>query len=187
MHGPQHLSIVNLRLFPCERLVQDDMWCGQSHFRILSLIELLANNQKIKNNNSTIADLQQKNVAKTIMFDLLDLIRKLLSQIIIGVRIIRWFGLMDELRYFHIGSTQQTDAVLSQRHLLAVHSTVIRVVNQSESISKILKPVLAIAHLHRVKIALVHRRLVVKPRDTPGSSRANILAQVPVPKAWVGF
>ena len=33
--------------------------------------------------------------------------------------------------YFHIGSTQQTDAVLSQRHLLAVHSTVIRVVNQS--------------------------------------------------------
>ena len=51
------------------------------------------------NNNSTITDLQQKNVAKTIMFDLLDLIRKLLSQIIIGVRIIRWFGLMDELRY----------------------------------------------------------------------------------------
>ena len=41
--------------------------------------------------------------------------------------------------YFHIGSTQQTDAVLSQRHLLAVHSTVIRVVNQSKSISKILK------------------------------------------------
>ena len=33
------------------------------------------------------------------MFDLLDLIWKLLSQIIIGVRIIRWFGLMDELRY----------------------------------------------------------------------------------------
>ena len=81
-HGPQHLSIVNLRLFPCERLVQDDMWCGQSHFRILSLIELLANNQK----------------TKTGMFDLLDLIQKLLSQIIIGVRIIRWFGLMDELR-----------------------------------------------------------------------------------------
>ena len=36
--------------------------------------------------------------------------------------------------YFHIGLTQQTDTVLSQRHLLAVHSTVIRVVNQSESI-----------------------------------------------------
>ena len=100
----------------------------------------------------------------------------------------QWFISLDlKDAYFHIGSTQQTDAVLSQRHLLAVHSTVIRVVNQSESISKILKPVLAIAHLHRVKIALVHRRLVVKPRDTPGSSRANILAQVPVPKAWVGF
>ena len=56
--------------------------------------------------------------------------------------------------YFHIGLTQQTDAVLSQRHLLAVHSTVIRVVNQSESISKILKPVLAITHLHRVKLHL---------------------------------
>ena len=52
------------------------------------------------NNKSTrsIADLQKKNVARTIMFDLLDVIRKLLSQIIIGVRIIRWFGLMDELR-----------------------------------------------------------------------------------------
>ena len=100
----------------------------------------------------------------------------------------QWFTSLDlKDPYFHIGSTQQTDAVLSQRHLLAVHSTVIRVVNQSESISKILKPVLAIAHLHRVKIALVHRRLVVKPRDTPGSSQANILAQVPVPKAWVGF
>ena len=66
------------------------------------------------------------------------------------------------------GSTQQTDAVLSQRHLLAVNSTVIRVVNQSKSISKILKPVLAIAHLYRVKIALVHRRLVVK---TQGHAR----------------
>ena len=32
VHWPQHLSIVNLRLFPCETLVQDDMWCGQSHF-----------------------------------------------------------------------------------------------------------------------------------------------------------
>ena len=32
------------------------------------------------------------------MFDLLDLIRKLLSQIIIGVCIIRGFELMEELR-----------------------------------------------------------------------------------------
>ena len=36
------------------------------------------------------------------MFDLLDLIQKLLSQIIIGVRIIRWFGLMEELRYINM-------------------------------------------------------------------------------------
>ena len=86
--------------------------------------------------------------------------------------------------YFHIGSTQQTDAVLSTSWQFTVLSfglsTSLRV------FTKILKPVLAIAHLHRVRIAL-HRRLVVKPRDTPGSSRANILAQVPVPKAWVGF
>ena len=110
VHGPQHLSIVNLRLFLCERLVQDDMWCGQSHFRILSLIELLANNQKNKDRNvwrvTIIIQLsliyQKKNVAKTIMFDLLDLIRKLLSQIIIGVCIIRWFILMDELQYFNL-------------------------------------------------------------------------------------
>ena len=92
--------------------------------------------------------------------------------------------------YFHIGidpADRRYLRVLSQRHRLAVYSTAIRVVNQSESIYKILKPVLAFAHLHRVKIAHVHRRLVVKPRDTPGSSRANILAQVPVPKARVGF
>ena len=50
------------------------------------------------NNNSTIADLHKKNVTKTTMFNLLDLIRKLLSQIINGVRIIRGFGLMEELR-----------------------------------------------------------------------------------------
>ena len=37
------------------------------------------------------------------------------------------------------------------------------------------------------KAAHVLRRLVAKPRDSPGSSRANILAQVPVPKARVGF
>ena len=37
------------------------------------------------------------------------------------------------------------------------------------------------------KAAHVLRRLVAKPRDSPGSSRANILAQVPVPKARVGY
>ena len=52
--------------------------------------------------SSTIADLQQKNVVKTTMFDLLDLIWKLLSQIMIGVRIIRGFELMEELRYVSI-------------------------------------------------------------------------------------
>ena len=93
---PSILSIVNLRLFPCERLVQDDMWCGQSHFRILSLIELQVSWVTIIIQLSLI---YQKNVAKTTMFDLLDLIRKLLSQIIIGVRIIRGFELMEELHY----------------------------------------------------------------------------------------
>ena len=56
----------------------------------------------------------------------------------------------------------------------------------SRVFTKILKPVLAYAHLHRAKIAHVPGQLVVKPRDIPGSSRANILAQVPVPKARVG-
>ena len=53
--------------------------------------------------------------------------------------------------------------------------------------TKILKPVLAYAPSPSDKIAHVPRRLVAKPRDTPGSSRAHILAQVPVPKARVGF
>ena len=52
--------------------------------------------------------------------------------------------------------------------------------------TKILKPVLAYAHLHRVNLHM-YKRLIAKPRDSPGSSRANILAQVPVPKARVGF
>ena len=49
------------------------------------------------------------------MFDLLDLIRKLLSQIIIGVRIIRWFGLMDELRYIY--AIIQWDADINNKYL----------------------------------------------------------------------
>ena len=49
--------------------------------------------------------------------------------------------------------------------------------------TKILKPVLAYAHLHRAIIPHVPGQLVVKPRDIPRSSRANILAQVSVPKA----
>ena len=53
--------------------------------------------------------------------------------------------------------------------------------------TKILKPVLAYAHLHRVKLHMYLDDWLLKPRDSPGSSRANILAQVPVPKARVGY
>ena len=52
--------------------------------------------------------------------------------------------------------------------------------------TKTLKPVLAYAHAVG-RIAHLPRRLVVKPWDTPRSSRANILAQVPVPKARFGY
>ena len=56
------------------------------------------------------------------------------------------------LSYRDRPSRQTLLTLLSQRHRLAVLSTAIRVVNQSESIYKILKPVLALAHLHRVKL-----------------------------------
>ena len=56
------------------------------------------------------------------------------------------------LSYRDRPSRQTLLTLLSQRHRLAVNSTAIRVVNQSESIYKILKPVLAFAHLHRVKL-----------------------------------
>ena len=56
------------------------------------------------------------------------------------------------LSYRDRPSRQTLLTLLSQRHCLAVYSTAIRVVNQSESIYKILKPVLAFAHLHRVKL-----------------------------------
>ena len=56
------------------------------------------------------------------------------------------------LSYRDRPSRQTLLTLLSQRHRLAVHSTAIRVVNQSESIYKILKPVLALAHLHRLKL-----------------------------------
>ena len=75
--------------------------------------------------------------------------------------------------------------LLSQRHRLAIYSTAIRVVNQSESIYQ--NTGTSICPSPSGKIAHVPRRLVAKPRDTPGSSGANILAQVPVPKARVGF
>ena len=56
------------------------------------------------------------------------------------------------LSYGDRPSRQTLITLLSQRLRLAVHSTAIWVVNQSESIYKILKPVLALAHLHRVKL-----------------------------------
>ena len=56
------------------------------------------------------------------------------------------------LSYRDRPSIQTLPTLLSQRHCLAIYSTAIRVVNQSESIYKILKPVLAYAHLHWVKL-----------------------------------
>ena len=91
------------------------------------------------------------------------------------------------LSYRDRPSRQTLLTLLSQRHCLAVHSTAIRVVSQSESIYQNTQTCTSICPPSSGKIAHVHRRLVVKPRDTPGSSRANILAQVPVPKARVGF
>ena len=80
-------------------------------------------------------------------------------------------------------SRQTLPTLLSQRHLLAVHSTAIRVVNQSESIYQNTQTGTSLCPPPSGKAAHVLRRLVAKPRDSPGSSRANILAQVPVPKA----
>ena len=84
-------------------------------------------------------------------------------------------------------SRQTLPTLLSQRHLLAVHSIAIRVVNQSESIYQNTQTCTSLCPPPSGKAAHVLRRLVAKPRDSPGSSRANILAQVPVPKARVGY
>ena len=91
------------------------------------------------------------------------------------------------LSYRDQPSGQTLLTLLSQRHRMAIHSTAIRVVNQSESIYQNTQTGTSICPSPSGKSAHVPRRLVVKPRDTPGSSRANILAQVPVPKARVGF
>ena len=91
------------------------------------------------------------------------------------------------LSYRDRPSRQTLPTLLSQRHRLAIYSTAIRVVNQSESIYQNTQTCTSIYPSPSGKIAYVHRRLVAKPRDTPGSSRANILAQVPVLKARVGF
>ena len=91
------------------------------------------------------------------------------------------------LSYRDPPSRQTLPTLLSQRHLLAVHSTAILVVNQSESIYQNTQTCTSLCPPPSGKAAHVLRRLVAKPRDSPGSSRANILAQVPVPKAGVGF
>ena len=91
------------------------------------------------------------------------------------------------LSYRDRPSGQTLLTLLSQRHRLAIYSTAIRVVNQSESIYQNTQTGTRICPSPSGKIAHVTRRLVAKARDTPGSSRANILAQVPVPKARVGF
>ena len=90
------------------------------------------------------------------------------------------------LSYRDPPSGQTLPTLLSQRHRLAIYSTAIRVVNQSESIYQNTQTCTSICPPPSGKVAHVYRRLVAKPRDSPGSSRANILAQVPVPKA-VGF
>ena len=92
--------------------------------------------------------------------------------------------------YFHIGINLADRRYLRFCHngtAWQIHSAAIWVVNQSESIYQNTLTGTSICPSPSGKIAHVPRRLVVKPRDTPGSSRANILAQVPVPKARVGF
>ena len=91
------------------------------------------------------------------------------------------------LSYRDQPSGQTLLTLLSQRHRMAVHSAAIWVVNLSESIHQNTQTGTSICPSPSGKIAHVPRRLVVKPRDTPGSSRADILAQVPVPKARVGL
>ena len=83
--------------------------------------------------------------------------------------------------YFHIGINPADRRYLRFcRTAWQIHSAAIWVVNQSESIYQNTQTGTSICPSPSCKIAHVFRRLVVKPRDTPGSSRANILAQVPV-------
>ena len=92
--------------------------------------------------------------------------------------------------YFHIGINPADRRYLRFCHngtAWQIHSAAIWVVNQSESIYQNTQTGTSICPSPSGKIAQVHRRLVVKPRDTPGSSLANILTQVPVPKARVCF
>ena len=90
------------------------------------------------------------------------------------------------LSYRDQPSRQTLLTLLSQWHRMAVHSTAIRVVNQSKSIYQNTQTGTSICPSPSGKIVHVPRRLVVKPKGTPGSSQANSLAQVLVPKARVG-
>ena len=103
----------------------------------------------------------------------------------------QWLTSLDlKYAYFHIGINPADRRYLRFCHngtAWQIHSAAIWVVNQSESIYRNTQTGTSICPSPSGKIAHVPRRLVVKSKDTPGSSRANILAQVPVPKAWVGF
>ena len=75
---------------------------------------------------------------------------------------------------------------------MAIHSSVIRSLNQPESIYKNTQTSISLFPSAWGKATYVSGRLIVKPRVTskhPGTglcSRANILAKVPVPKARIG-
>ena len=84
-------------------------------------------------------------------------------------------------------SRQTLPLFLPQRHSMAIHSSGIRLLNQPESIYTNTKTSTRVCPSAWEQATYVSGRLIVKPRVTPGSSRANILTQVPVPKAKVGY
>ena len=81
---------------------------------------------------------------------------------------------------------------LSQWHSMAIHSYVIRSLNQPESIDKNSQTSTNLFPFAWGQATYVSGRLIVKPTvtskhsDAGLGSRANILAKVPVPKARVG-
>ena len=82
-------------------------------------------------------------------------------------------------------SRQTVPPFLSQRHL-AVQSTALWSLNQSKSFYQNTQAGTSLRPFTRGKATHVPGRLVVKPGFSSGSSRANILAQVPVPKIRAG-
>ena len=87
---------------------------------------------------------------------------------------------------------QMLHSFLSQWHSMAIHSSVIRSLNQPESIYKNTQTSISLFPSAWGQVTYVSGQLIVKPRVTskhPGTglcSRANILAKVPVPKARIG-